>query len=342
MTTHLSQPEIKKIFRRFSQQRVMVVGDCMLDDYWHGETTRISPEAPVPILQITQKESRPGGAANVALNCASLGASVDMFTVIGQDATGNALVAQLQQANINTVGCLRSKARITTTKTRLLSRQQQLIRIDEEINTPLNARDEHRFIDTCLRALQINKPDILIIEDYNKGLLSENTIKHIIKHARHLNILVAVDPKKDNFFAYSQAHIFKPNLKELRDAFQINWDPQSSQSLREAHKQLKKALQHQISLFTLSEWGMFGHDEHTAVALPAHKRAIADVSGAGDTVISVFTMAYAATKQLKTSMIMANLAGGWVCEKPGVVPIDRLALERELLKNSATKKKKVN
>lgn len=342
MTPHLTQPEIKKIFRQFSQQRVMVVGDCMLDDYWHGDTNRISPEAPVPILQINRKESRPGGAANVALNCASLGATVDMFTVIGQDTAGNSLIAQLQEARIDTSGCLRSKARVTTTKTRLLSRQQQLIRIDDEISSPLNERDEHRFIDTCLRALQINKPNILIIEDYNKGLLSENTIKHLIKHARHLNILVAVDPKRDNFFAYSHANIFKPNLKELRDAFHINWDPKSTSSLREAHKQLKKVLQHEISLFTLSEWGMFGHDENTSLVLPAHQRAIADVSGAGDTVISVFAMTYAATKQLKTSMMLANLAGGWVCEKPGVVPIERNALEKELQKIKAKKKKKAD
>ena len=337
MAASFSPSEIKKIFQQISKKRVMVVGDCMLDDYWHGDTHRISPEAPVPILQITHKESRPGGAANVALNCASLGAQVQLFTIIGQDAAGSSLLNQLNNAGIDTEACLRSKARITTTKTRLLSKQQQLLRIDDEISTPLNARDEHRFIDTCLRAIQINKPDILIIEDYNKGLLSENTIKHLIKHAQHVGVLTAVDPKKDNFFAYTHADIFKPNLKELREAFNENWQPQESASLREAHQQLKKVLQHKISLFTLSEWGMFGHDEKTMVTLPAFKRSIADVSGAGDTVISVFALAYAATHQLKTSMLMANLAGGWVCEKSGVVPIEKKALEHEMLAFKGTK-----
>jgi rfaE bifunctional protein kinase chain/domain len=330
MAASFSPSEIKKIFQQISTKRVMVVGDCMLDDYWHGDTHRISPEAPVPILQINRKESRPGGAANVALNCASLGAQVQLFTVIGHDAAGTKLLNQLKNAGIDTESCIRSKARITTTKTRLLSKQQQLLRIDDEISTPLNARDEHRFIDTCLRAIQINKPDILIIEDYNKGLLSENTIKHLIKHAQHVGVLTAVDPKKENFFAYTHADIFKPNLKELREAFNANWQPQESASLQAAHQQLKKALQHKISLFTLSEWGMYGHDEKAMIHLPAFKRAIADVSGAGDTVISVFSLAYAVTKQLKTSMLMANLAGGWVCEKPGVIPIERKALEKEM------------
>lgn len=219
MANPLTSAFVKKIFRQFKNQRVMVIGDCMLDDYWHGDTNRISPEAPVPILQITSKERRPGGAANVALNCAALGAHVQLFTVIGQDAAGNELLQLLKTAGIDTDACLRSKARITTTKTRLLSRQQQLLRIDDEICTPLNNRDEHRFIDTCLRAIQINKPNLLIIEDYNKGLLSENAIKHIIKHAQLVGVLTAVDPKKENFFAYTHADIFKPNLKELREAF---------------------------------------------------------------------------------------------------------------------------
>lgn len=337
MASSFSPSEIKKIFQQISKKRIMVVGDCMLDDYWHGDTHRISPEAPVPILQINRKESRPGGAANVALNCASMGAHVQLFSVIGQDAAGTLLLNQLKNAGIDTETCLRSKARITTTKTRLLSKQQQLLRIDDEISTPLNARDEHRFIDVCLRAIQINKPDVLIIEDYNKGLLSENTIKHLIKHAQHVGVLTAVDPKKENFFAYTHADIFKPNLKELREAFNENWQPQESTSLREAHQQLKKVLHHKISLFTLSEWGMFGHDEKTMLTLPAFKRSIADVSGAGDTVISVFSLAYAATHHLKTSMLMANLAGGLVCEKSGVVPIDKKALEHEMLTLKGTK-----
>lgn len=331
MSQSIAVETVKKVFRQLKNLHVMVVGDCMLDEYWHGITDRISPEAPVPVLQLTRKEQRPGGASNVALNCASLGAQVQLFSVIGNDHSGNTLIQLLKNAGIETQGCLRSKDRITGTKTRLLSKQQQLLRIDEETTEALNTRDEHQFIDTCMRALQIDKPDVLIIEDYNKGLLSKNGIQHIIEHAKRVGVLIAVDPKKDHFFDYQGVDIFKPNLKELRDAFQINWNPTQTMSLKKAHSALQKKLQHKISLFTLSEFGMYVNNSKEVYHTPAYVRAIADVSGAGDTVISVFTLFYAISKDLYLSLQAANLSGGLVCEKPGVVPINKKELEKEFI-----------
>lgn len=320
------------IFQEFSKLHVVVVGDVMLDNYRWGDVERISPEAPVPVVSIRKAENRLGGAANVAVNCKALGARVTVASVIGNDDDGKTMLQLLKEQGIETDLIQQSDARITTTKTRILSRNQQMIRFDSEMKEELNTRDEHAFIDATLRYLQIQKPQILIFEDYNKGLLKENVIEKITKHCKALGIVIAVDPKLHNFFAYKQADIFKPNLKEVREGLHIPLDQINEETLQEVHKALQEKLQHRISFITLSEKGVYCHNEQGGHMVPSHRRNIADVSGAGDTVIAVAAMVFALTGDAEKMACWSNIAGGLVCEEVGVVPIDKEKLMQEILK----------
>lgn len=316
--------------------KIFVVGDAMLDNYWYGTIDRISPEAPVPIVNILQKESRLGGAANVALNCKALGASVYLLSIVGKDVEGNAFMQKLQENNLDASFCLQSKERITTTKTRVIAKNQQTIRIDNEITTPLSVKEEHHFIDICLRAIQIEKPDILIFEDYNKGLLSENMIEKIITHCKHVGVMTAVDPKLTHFFAYQQVDLFKPNLKEIKEAFKIELPIVNKQSLKKAHEALYQTLQHQHTMITLSEKGIYVQNQQSSHLIASYIRQIADVSGAGDTVIAVASMVLFLTNDIYFAAQLANLAGGLVCEQVGVVSIQKAHLLKEVLEKIAT------
>ncbi len=323
---------IQDILDGFEQLHIVVVGDVMLDKYSWGEVERISPEAPVPVVSIRKSETRLGGAANVALNCKALGAKVCMASVIGQDPDGQYLKYLLENQGIDTGLLLFSDDRVTTSKTRILARNQQMIRLDSEESTALNVRDEHGFIDATLRYLQIQKPDVVIFEDYNKGVLKDNIIQKIIGHCRSLGILVAVDPKKDNFLTYKGATIFKPNLKEVREGLHMAIPVVDLLALDAAHRALSEHLGDIISLITLSERGIYYHQPgNGGKILPSHLRNIADVSGAGDTVIAVAAMVYALTKDADQMALWSNIAGGLVCEEVGVVPVDKQKLASELL-----------
>lgn len=315
---------------QFSKLHVVVVGDVMLDCYRWGDVERISPEAPVPVVSIRKSESRLGGAANVALNCKALGARVTVASVIGNDEEGRNLLQLLDAEGIETALVRQSDERITTTKTRILSRNQQMVRLDSEMKEELNTRDEHAFIDATLRYLQIQKPDVLIFEDYNKGVLKENVIAKIITHCKALQILVAVDPKQHNFFAYREVDIFKPNLKEVREGLHIPLETIDERAMNEVHRMLNERLQHQVSFVTLSEKGVYYHDGKEGKIVPSHLRNIADVSGAGDTVIAVAAMVYALTRDAALMAEWSNIAGGLVCEEVGVVPIGRQKLQEEI------------
>lgn len=309
---------------------MFVIGDAMVDAYLIGNITRISPEAPVPVVQITERREQPGGAANVALNCRALEAQVTLFTVLGIDEAGKSLCRMLQSEGISTEGCLLSKKRKTTTKTRVLSKSQQVLRIDDEQSDPLDTKDEHAFIDLCLRAIQIDEPDVIIFEDYNKGVLLPNIIQKITEHARRFKTLIAVDPKKENFFDYQHVDIFKPNLKEIREALNNDQILPQINSLSQVHQQLQKTLLHRITLITLSEHGIFVAEDKKRFILPSRVRHIADVSGAGDTVIAIFAMTYAVVKDIAWCTEVANLAGGLVCEEVGVKPVNRKKLIQAL------------
>ena len=308
---------------------VVVVGDVMLDNYWWGEVDRISPEAPVPVVALKRRESRLGGAGNVALNCRSLGAQVSLATVVGDDKEGALLKQLAEESGINTELVIHSSHRPTTTKTRVISRNQQMLRLDDEVSEGLFTEEEHGFIDQVLRFLQIRKPDVVIFEDYNKGVLKENVIRRINDHCAQLGLVTAVDPKLKNFLAYTGVTIFKPNLKEVKEGLHLTLEAVDANTLDSVNQHLNEALQNKVTFITLSEKGVYFNDQHRSGIIPSHIRKIADVSGAGDTVIATAAMVYALTRDSLLMAEISNLAGGLVCEQVGVVPVEKALLLAE-------------
>jgi rfaE bifunctional protein kinase chain/domain len=321
--------EFEKLFESFSFLKIGVVGDVMLDTYWWGRVERISPEAPVPVVAVSNKEQRVGGAGNVAINVAALDAKVSIISVTGNDDEGKQLISLLNQNKINTDYIHKSDARITTNKIRIISRNQHMMRLDAEVTTSLNALEEEKLIGAFKKYIAEEKPQLIILEDYNKGVLTERCIKEIIIICKDKNILTAVDPKRKNFFAYEGVDIFKPNLHEVKESLNILSNNVSEEILRDMHKQLKEKLQHSISFITLSEKGVFYASEIEKAIIPTHIRSIADVSGAGDTVIAVASVVFAASKNIRLMAEVANIAGGLVCEEVGTVAIDKNKLLEE-------------
>ncbi len=334
----MSVTDFDKLFHDFTQLKVAVAGDVMLDTYWWGTVDRISPEAPVPVVAVSKREHRIGGAGNVALNIASLGASVSMISVLGKDEDGEQLTALLQQHHINTKYLVHSEHRITTNKIRIISRNQHMMRLDAEMADDLTGADEDRLLYAFENYIAAENPDVLILEDYNKGVLTENVIKRIIVLCKKHHILTAVDPKRKNFFAYEGVDIFKPNLKEVKDGLNILRDDINLSVLKDMHLMLQEQLKHRVSLITLSEQGVFyaqdpvDHGENDAAIIPTHIRSIADVSGAGDTVIALAALVFAATGNARLMAEIANIAGGLVCEEVGTVAINKAGLIEECKK----------
>ena len=325
--------DLKKLFKSFSSLNVGVIGDVMLDTYMWGQVERISPEAPVPVVTLHHKEYRIGGAGNVALNCKSLGAQVSVLSVTGDDSNSELLRKLFDSSKIDTSYLLKSSERITTNKTRIISRNQQMMRLDEEITGDLSKKDEKALIGKVRSFISSAEPDIIIFEDYNKGILTEGIIKKVVEMCKEAGVITAVDPKRKNFFAYIGSDIFKPNLKEVKEGLNLLIDDVNQPLLKKIHKELKKILSHSVSLITLSEKGVFFQQDDQAGIISSHIRNIADVSGAGDTVIAVAAMVYAATKDVQLMAEVANIAGGIVCEEVGTVAInkEKLLHECELL-----------
>ena len=321
--------DIDKLFSGFSKMKVAVVGDVMLDTYWWGNVERISPEAPVPVVAVSKKEQRIGGAGNVALNVQALGASVALLTILGYDEDGVQLKQLLQDKNIDTRFILESKKRITTNKIRIISRNQHMMRLDAEIINDIDNIDEEKLQNQIEKFITTEKPDVVIFEDYNKGILTKNIITNSISFCKKNDVPTAVDPKRKNFFSYQNATLFKPNLNEAITSLNLLPEEISAELLADIHSQLKKKLDHEISLITLSEKGVFFQENNTKEILPSHRRSIADVSGAGDTVIAVASLIYAATKDIQFAAEIANIAGGIVCEEVGTVAINKEKLLSE-------------
>lgn len=302
----------------------------MLDVYLRGSVNRISPEAPVPVVTIEEKDERLGGAANVALNLKSLGATPILCSVTGNDDAATSLRRILKKNKISDSGILSSKNRITSVKTRVLSRNHQMLRYDAEITSDLPAGDEQWLIKKIAEVITIEKPAALIFEDYNKGVLTEKLIAAVITACRKNKIMTAVDPKKKNFFAYKNIDLFKPNLREIREALNTEINEINQSSLVGVSNELMNRLRNKITLLTLSEFGIFFHTKKESGMLSAHKRDISDVSGAGDTVIAMITLCLASGMPLSEAANLANIAGGLVCEHPGVIPITVEMLQKEL------------
>ena len=321
--------DFEQLFKDFTNIRIAVVGDVMLDTYLFGKVERISPEAPVPVVAVQRKEQRIGGAGNVALNTVALGATTFIISVIGTDTDGEQLTALYNGQNINTTYLITSKDRITTNKMRILGSNQQMMRLDTETTKDISTKEEEILLGQIRKCIATDKPDVLIFEDYNKGVLTARVIAETIALCQQHNIITTVDPKHKNFFAFEGADIFKPNLKEVKEGLNISIDEININSLGTIHAQLKDRLQHDVSLITLSEKGVFYQSNNQSEIIPTHIRSIADVSGAGDTVIAVASLVYATTKDMKLAAEMANIAGGLVCEEVGTVAIDKQKLLRE-------------
>jgi rfaE bifunctional protein kinase chain/domain len=318
-----------QLFQDFNNLKVVIIGDVMLDTYWWGQVDRISPEAPVPVVALKRKEHRVGGAANVALNTVALGAQTSIVSVIGTDADGVLLQSLFEAQNIDTQYLLSTPSRITTNKTRVMSRNQQMMRLDAEITTPIASDIEQALLQKFTDCLNAEQPDIVIFEDYDKGVLTPAIIKAAIAICTERNIVMSVDPKKNNFLVYKGVTLFKPNLKEVKEGLQIPISSVTLDNLRLVHAALQTHLAHKISLITLSEKGMFFDTGDVAKIIPTHIRSIADVSGAGDTVIAVSSLVYAATKNIELATEMANIAGGLVCEEVGTAAINKTRLLSE-------------
>lgn len=319
------------IFDSFNDQNVLIIGDVMIDSYLWGNVERISPEAPVPILNIKKKESRLGGAANVALNVKSLGANPILCSVIGKDQQQQLFNTLLKESNLTDIGIISSEERITSVKTRLIGHHQHLFRIDEEDDSPLNEKLTAQLLQRILEIINSQNISVIIFEDYDKGVIQQRIIDTVVAEANNKNIPVVVDPKKRNFLGYKNVQLFKPNIKELKEGLKVEFDHYHHPSLIDAAKKLKSTLNADMVMITLSEQGILLVDDHESKISPAHIRSISDVSGAGDTVISVAALGLAAGMSPIEFSELANLAGGLVCEKVGVVPIDKNELLNEAI-----------
>lgn len=323
----------EQLFQDFSAIKVGVIGDVMLDTYWWGHVDRISPEAPVPIVALDKRELRIGGAGNVALNLVALGAKVNIFSVMGEDSDGRQLDQLLTDSGIDTSYIIFSHQRKTTNKVRIISRNQQMMRLDSETVADLSPDVEEAIFDRVKDYIIQESPRVIIFEDYNKGVLTESLIQKVIALCREHNVITTVDPKKKNFFSYKGVDIFKPNLKEVKEGLNVGLEEVNEASMQKVHQLLKEKLDHRISFITLSEKGVFYDAGTNSRIIPSHFRNIADVSGAGDTVIAVASLVYAATGNIDLFAEMANIAGGLVCEEVGTAAIkkERLLKECKLL-----------
>jgi rfaE bifunctional protein kinase chain/domain len=326
---------VNAVFEKFSKVNVLVIGDVMLDCYTLGTVSRISPEAPVPVVDITSRYDCLGGATNVALNVKSLGANPIMCSVIGKDKQSEDFLKLMQSDGLATQGILLSDKRILTVKHRIIGNKQQLLRIDEEITAPLSADDETRFLERIKQIIADNAIDIIIFEDYDKGVITKNIIDEVVTLSQSKNIPITTDPKKINFLHYKYSDIFKPNLKELKEGCQLTDSQTDEITLKENIKKFMLEKQHKRLMLTLSDKGILTcerqENDFIFHHIPAFVRNIADVSGAGDTVISVSSLCLAIGMNFKEIAAFANLAGGLVCEEIGVVAINKEKYIEEII-----------
>ena len=317
------------IFEKFNSLNILIIGDVMMDSYVWGNIERVSPEAPVPVVKVTKKENRLGGAANVALNIQSLGARPIICAIVGDDQDGLDLIRLMDSANLTKEGILTVKGRQTTVKTRIIAHNQHIVRVDAETDTII-PNDTTRLVQERIsEIITEQKIDAIIFEDYDKGLISEELITFVVDLANQKNIITVVDPKKRNFHFYKDVSLFKPNLKELREGLKTEVDPKSITQIESTVSLLRKQLNAKSIMLTLSEHGVFIDNSKEHRLIPAHVRTIADVSGAGDTVIATVALCLASGLDEFKSAAIANLAGGLVCEYVGVVPIDKVRLLKE-------------
>jgi D-glycero-beta-D-manno-heptose-7-phosphate kinase len=327
---------ITQLFNSFENKKLLIIGDVMIDAYLWGNVDRVSPEAPVPIVSLNKREGRLGGAANVALNIQNMGGIPVLCTVIGQDSKNEEFFGLLDKEGLSSEGIITSKDRLTTVKFRVFGNNVQMLRVDEEDTKSLNSEESQKLQGKIISMID-SGIDAIVFEDYDKGVISPQLIKAVLKKARQKNIPVVVDPKKKNFMQYNGVTLIKPNLKELREGLNLNSDLVGPEQIQQAVLALQDKLNVEIVLATLSDKGIF-YSHRTADgtrvtgSIPAFIRDVADVSGAGDTVISLAALCLASGAPVELMARICNLGGGLVCEMVGVVPVNKDKLLFEALK----------
>ena len=323
----MTEQEIRKVFSSFKDKKVLLIGDAMIDQYIWGESNRISPEAPVPVVKINKQEIRLGGAANCALNIKSLGANPILCTVIGNDINGIDFKKLMKDSNLSTDGILVDDNRKTTVKTRVISERKHQLRMDDEDVHPIEI--EEQLIDRLDSLLK--DISVIILQDYNKGVLTKKIIRTVISKAKEMRIIIIVDPKKNNFLEYQECDIFKPNLKEIKEGINIEFDESKDEELQKATSLLKEKLNAKSIILTLSGKGICVNSEDGFLHTPAYGGGVIDVSGAGDTVISIASLLLSAGVSNENISKISSISGGIVCQKVGVVPIDKEELLSETI-----------
>lgn len=322
-------PNLRQLLEDFKTKRILIVGDVMVDEYLWGNVSRISPEAPVPVVSCDRREHRLGGAGNVAINIKSLGAEPVMCSVIGNDTIGKIYRKILAENNMTDEGTVESSDRMTTVKTRVIGNHQHLLRVDHEITTFLDPATEKQLIEKTERIFGNDNIDAVIFQDYDKGVLSPPVIKNITRMAREKKIPTLVDPKKRGFLNYYDVDLFKPNFHELNEGLNLSLSKKDLEGIFQAARKIHDSHNVSMVMVTLSERGVFISNGKQYKIIPAEVRDITDVSGAGDTVISVAALGLASGLDPFRMAALSNLAGGLVCEKVGVVPIEPELLLRE-------------
>jgi len=326
-----TENRLNDLFRDFERKSIAVVGDVMLDRYFWGSVKRISPEAPVPVVEVESESARLGGAANVAHNIHSLGGKVLLVGVVGSDSSGGLLLELMNEQGFSTDGIFKDATRPTTVKTRIIAHHQHVVRIDRELRDDISYTLQQQIL-SYLQS-KIDRIDGIILEDYNKGVTAKNLIKEIIDLANVHHKTISADPKFNNFFEYQNVTLFKPNGREVEKA--LNRTLESREDVDKAGKELLKRLNARYVLITQGERGMtLCEREGTYMHVPAKARKVADVSGAGDAVISTLSLALAAGANVREASTLANYAGGIVCGEVGVVPIERNALKEAVLRET--------
>lgn len=317
-------------FERFSELNIVIIGDVMIDRYLEGKVNRISPEAPVPVVHLQEEDNRLGGAANVALNIEAMGATPYLLSAIGADTNGALFEALLPKHNISSRYLIASEERITTVKTRVIAQHQHLLRVDREDASPISDGLAQKLMQQLRELLDQKEIHLILFQDYNKGILTPALIREVILEAVRRDIPTAVDPKFENFWAYRHVTLFKPNLREMQQQLQGTLSPELD-ALQQAAEEVRRRLGNTYTMITLSEKGLFVAGKDLAEIIPTQERKIADVCGAGDTVISIMALGLAAGMDIRAVARLANLAGGQVCERVGVVPVDKQQLQAEYI-----------
>ncbi len=325
----MSFNSLQEVFDAFSHLKVLVIGDSMVDTYLTGKVERMSPEAAVPILNVQQESHRLGGAANVALNLQSLGANVTLATVIGNDRVGKMFCELMSQEGLDPAHTIAIPDRPTTQKKRVMSGASHLLRMDYEDDSLISPEHSRSFL---AQAVEMSSTiDLLVIEDYDKGLLNKQLIDDLLTAARQADIPVCVDPKFRNFDHYQSVDFLKPNLIEFQKALGI-FDSVPSGEYGKLLRDLRARLHVRDIMLTLGSQGIHYQSNRVNQLFPVKKRQVADVSGAGDTVMAIASLAFTLGLEPEFIAELSNLGGGIVCESPGVVPISKPRLMEEALK----------